>query len=157
MSARFSTDRQTHWRTWGRGLALVLVMALAGAPAWADGDGKVPDQAPSQHSSGSQAQDQPEITAIAPAWGPSGWVFSLTVEGRNLTAASEVRFYPSTGIVVEEAPVINEDGTVATVKVTILVHAPIGPRLVVVSTPAGRSSLTPTEANTFKVSFAHLH
>jgi hypothetical protein len=68
-----------------------------------------------------------------------------------------VRFVPSTGIVVEDSPVVNREGTIATVKVTILVHAPLGPRLVVVRTPAGRSSLTPTEANTFKVSFAHMH
>jgi hypothetical protein len=84
-------------------------------------------------------------------------VFSLTLEGRNLSGASEVRFVPSTGIVVEDQPVVNSEGTIVTVKVTILVHAPLGPRLVVVRTPAGRSSLTPTEANVFKVSFAHMH
>lgn len=99
----------------------------------------------------------PEITTIAPLWGPSGWVFSLTIEGRNLTGASEVKFLPATGIVVEDQPVVNSDGTMVSVKVTILVHAPLGPRLVVVRTPAGQSTLTPTEANTFKVSFAHLH
>jgi hypothetical protein len=103
------------------------------------------------------ATSLPEITAIAPTWGPSGSVFSLTLEGRNLAGASEVRFYPSTGIVVEDPPVVNSEGTVVNVKVTILVHAPLGPRLIAVRTPAGQSSLTPTEANTFKVSFAHLH
>jgi hypothetical protein len=56
-----------------------------------------------------------------------------------------------------DSPVVNSEGTIATVKVTILVHAPLGPRLVVVRTPAGQSSLTPTEANTFNVSFAHVH
>ena len=99
----------------------------------------------------------PEITSISPTWGPSGWVFSLTLEGRNLNGISEVRFYPATGIVVEDAPVVNSEGTFATVKVTILIHAPLGPRLVVIRTPAGQSSLTPTEANMFKVSFAHSH
>lgn len=99
----------------------------------------------------------PEITRIAPTWGPSGWVISLTLEGRNLQGASEVRFVPSIGMVVEDAPVVNSEGTIATVKVTILVHAPLGPRLVVVRSPTGQSSLTPTEANIFKVSFAHLH
>jgi hypothetical protein len=82
---------------------------------------------------------------------------SLTLQGHNLAGASEVRFVPSTGIVVEDTPVINDDGTTATVKVTILMHAPLGPRLVVVRTPHGTSSLTPNEANIFKVSFAHLH
>lgn len=110
-----------------------------------------------QPPDGSSAISAPEITAISPSWGPSGWVLSLTLEGRNLLGASEVKFYPSTGIVVEDAPVVNSEGTLATVKVTILIHAPLGPRLVVIRTPAGQSSLTPTEANIFKVSFAHLH
>jgi hypothetical protein len=99
----------------------------------------------------------PEITRIAPLWGPSGSVLSLTIQGRNLHEVSEVKFYPSTGIVVEEDPIVNSEGTIATVKVTILVHAPLGPRLVAVRTPAGQSSLTPTEANIFKVSYAHMN
>jgi hypothetical protein len=136
---------------WGRRvwpLVLVALTLFSVVNAWAE-----ESTIPSQESSG----DAPEISAILPAWGPSGWVFSLTVQGHNLTGASEVRFYPPTGIVVEDEPVVSGDGTVATVKVTILVHAPLGPRLVVVKTPAGQSSLKPTEANTFKVSFAHLH
>lgn len=101
--------------------------------------------------------EPPEITSISPTWGPSGWVFSLTVEGRNLAGVSEVRFYPGTGIAAVDEPVVNSEGTIATVKVTILVHAPLGPRLVVVRTPTAQSSMTPTEANIFKVSTAHLH
>jgi hypothetical protein len=126
------------------GFALCLVAwHFAGTVSWAEESPPAPNA--------------PEITEVSPHWGPSGWVFSLTLEGRNLGGASEVLFYPSTGIVVEDAPVVNEEGTVATVKVTILIHAPLGPRLVVVRTPAGQSSLKPTEVNTFKVSFAHLH
>jgi hypothetical protein len=99
----------------------------------------------------------PEITAISPRWAPSGWEFSLTIHGRNLAGATEVRFVPSTGIAVAGPPLVNQDGTVAVVKVAIMIHAPLGPRRVVVRTPSGESSLSPTEANTFKVSFAHLH
>ena len=104
----------------------------------------------------SAADGPPEITGIAPLWGASGSVLSLTIQGRNLHKASEVKFYPSTGIAVDEEPVVNSEGTIVTVKVTILVHAPLGARLVAVRTPAGQSSLTPTEANTFKVSYAHM-
>lgn len=106
---------------------------------------------------GSGQDQKPEIAAISPTWGPSSSVFSLTLQGRNLSGASEVKFYPPTGIVVEDAPIVNSEGTIATVKVTILVHAPLGPRLVAVRTPAGQSSLTPTETNTFKVSYAHMN
>ena len=107
------------------------------------------------HGAVSAADGPPEITGIAPLWGASGSVLSLTIQGRNLHKASEVKFYPSTGIAVDEEPVVNSEGTIVTVKVTILVHAPLGVRLVAVRTPAGQSSLTPTEANIFKVSYAH--
>lgn len=133
-----------------RALALTLLL-LAGSGRVA----LAADETPAADGPG--IDGAPEITAITPRWGPSGWVFSLTLEGRNLAGASEVRFYPATGILIEDQPVVNSEGTVATVKVAILVHAPLGPRLVVVRTPAGQSSLSPTEANTFKVSFAHLH
>ena len=104
-----------------------------------------------------EADGPPEIIGIAPLWGASGSVLSLTIQGRNLHKASEVRFYPSTGIAIDEDPIVNGEGTIVTVKVTILVHAPLGARLVAVRTPAGQSSLTPTEANTFKVSYAHMN
>ena len=138
----------------------VITLALLGSGVQATGadegtngqGGRLPAAA-----TGDTAQQAPEITTISPTWGPSGWVFSLTVEGRNLTGASEVRFYPGTGIATVDSPVVNSEGTIATVKVTILNHAPLGPRLVVVRTPAGQSSMTPTEANIFKVSFAHAH
>jgi hypothetical protein len=125
--------------------------------AGADEGTNAPGEVLSATVAGEAVQGVPEISSVAPHWGPAGWVFSLTLEGRNLTGASEVRFVPSTGIVVEDSPVVNSEGTIATVKVTILVHAPLGPRLVVVRTATGQSSLTPTEANTFKVSFAHMH
>ena len=118
-------------------LLLPLYFALLGAAPAADGP--------------------PEITGIAPLWGMSGSVLSLTIQGRNLQEASEVKFYPSTGIAVEEEPVVNSEGTIVTVKVTILMHAPLGVRLVAVRTPAGQSSLMPTEANIFKVSYAHMN
>lgn len=131
----------------------VALLVLLGEAGWCNS----PAAEGMQQAEEVSADGKPEITSIAPSWGPSGWVFSLTLEGRNLQGASEVRFVPSIGMVVEDAPVVNSEGTIATVKVTILVHAPLGPRLVVVRSPTGQSSLTPTEANIFKVSFAHLH
>lgn len=139
------------------GVVGLAVLGTGARVAVADEGANAPGEAPSAIIAGEKTQGMPYISSVSPKWGPAGWVFSLTLEGRNLTGVSEVRFVPSTGIVIEGAPVVNSEGTVASVKVTILVHAPLGPRLVVVRTPAGLSSLTPTEANTFKVSFAHLH
>lgn len=139
------------------GVVGLAVLGIGARAAGADEGANGPEQVSPAAVAVDEAQGVPEITTISPTWGPSGWVFSLTVEGRNLTAASEVRFYPGTGIAAVDSPVVNSEGTIATVKVTILVHAPLGPRLVVVRTPAGQSSMTPTEANVFKVSTAHLH
>jgi hypothetical protein len=145
------------WKSWWGAGVVWLALLGSGVQAAGANEGTNQGESPLASTAGEAALDVPEITTIAPKWGPSGWVFSLTLEGRNLSGASEVRFVPSTGIVVEDQPVVNSEGTIVTVKVTILVHAPLGPRLVVVRTPAGRSSLTPTEANVFKVSFAHMH
>ena len=146
------------WRNWI--VAGVVGLALLGIGAWtagADEGANGSEGVSSAPVAAEEAQGVPEITSISPTWGPSGWVFSLTVEGRNLSGVSEVRFYPGTGIAAVDSPVVNSEGTIATVKVTILVHAPLGPRLVVVRTPTAQSSMTPTEANIFKVSTAHLH
>jgi hypothetical protein len=139
------------------GVVGLAVLGIGARAAGADEGGTMPGGALPTISAGEEVRTAPEITTISPTWGPSGWVLSLTVEGRNLTGASEVRFYPGTGIASVDSPVVNSEGTIATVKVTILVHAPLGPRLVVVRTPAGQSSMTPTEANIFKVSAAHVH
>lgn len=146
------------WRNWiVAGVVGLAVLGSGARAASADEGANGPEQVAPATVAADEAQGVPEITSVSPTWGPSGWVLSLTVEGRNLTGASEVRFYPGTGIATVDSPVVNSEGTIATVKVTILVHAPLGPRLVVVRTPAGQSSMTPTEANIFKVSFAHAH
>lgn len=146
------------WRNWMvAGVVGLAVLGIGAYAAGADEGTNVQGGVPPATVAADEAQGVPEITSVSPTWGPSGWVLSLTVEGRNLTGASEVRFYPGTGIATVDSPVVNSEGTIATVKVTILVHAPLGPRLVVVRTPAGQSSMTPTEANIFKVSFAHAH
>jgi hypothetical protein len=139
------------------GVLGLAVLGIGARAAVADERATGPEGVSPAAVAADEAQSVPEITSISPTWGPSGWVLSLTVEGRNLNGASEVRFYPGTGIATVDSPVVNSEGTIATVKVTILVHAPLGPRLVVVRTPAGQSSMTPTEANIFKVSFAHAH
>lgn len=146
------------WRNWMvAGVVGLAVLGSGARAAGADEGTNVQGGVSPATVAADEAQGVPEITSVSPTWGPSGWVLSLTVEGRNLTGASEVRFYPGTGIATVDSPVVNSEGTIATVKVTILVHAPLGPRLVVVRTPAGQSSMTPTEANIFKVSFAHAH
>lgn len=146
------------WRNWiVAGMVGLAVLGSGVRTAGADEGANGPEQVSPATVAAVESQGVPEITSVSPTWGPSGWVLSLTVEGRNLTGASEVRFYPGTGIATVDLPVVNSEGTIATVKVTILNHAPLGPRLVVVRTPVGQSSMTPTEANIFKVSFAHAH
>jgi hypothetical protein len=99
----------------------------------------------------------PEIEAISPNWGPSDMKFTITIKGKHLKGLQEVRFSPPIGIEVGNPPLVNKEGSLATVEITIMGHAPLGLRLVTLVTPAGESTETPTEANIFRISFAHIH
>jgi hypothetical protein len=94
---------------------------------------------------------QPELFGISPinfeAGGPP---IGLTVIGKNLQNAEQVRIVPDTGISVT-APSVNIDGTQATVTLVVAADAALGPRAVVVATPAGSTSAVPTTANTLTI------
>lgn len=94
----------------------------------------------------------PEVFSVEPIFatpGTSGIVF--IVRGRNFANATAVTFDPPTGIAVGSAPTINADGTELRVGVTLALNAPVGDRVVGVTTAAGASSATPSAFNTFHV------
>ena len=99
----------------------------------------------------------PEIEELSPNWGASGMGFELTIQGKNLQHVQEIQFVPPIGIEVHNPPSINPKGTVATVNITIMGQAPLGPRMVTAVGPSGSSSAEPSFANIFKVTFAHIH
>jgi hypothetical protein len=92
----------------------------------------------------------PDISSVTPISAVIGNTFTMTIRGRNLTGATEVTFTPPDGISVG-SPLVNFNGTEATVSVSLSMIAPDGPRLVQITTPNGTSDATASPANTFRV------
>ncbi|MEW5744157.1 MAG: IPT/TIG domain-containing protein [Nitrospirota bacterium] len=93
----------------------------------------------------------PTITSIVPIVEAVGNTFTLTINGRDLAEAMEVRFTPSDGILVNNPPAVNAAGTIATVTIIIDGAAQGGERVVTITTPYGTSSSAASAANTFTV------
>ena len=93
----------------------------------------------------------PEVTSVEPivaAPGTSGLTFF--VRGRNLQGA-QASFSPSTGIAVGASPQVSADGTQLTLALDVALNAPLGDRVVTVTTPGGTSSIAASPSNTFSV------
>jgi hypothetical protein len=116
------------------------------------------------------AANLPTIVSIHPATGKAGEAaFTLTINGTNLTGATEVNFVdPNTvpgngkghGIGKHGKPdqkiavtniAVNQTGTQVTATVAIAADATIGDRTVRVETPNGDSTFTSSAGNTFSV------
>jgi hypothetical protein len=93
----------------------------------------------------------PEILSIQPISKQTGSTFTLTVFGRNLNSASTIDFTPPDGVTVANPPSVSTDGTLATATVILAPNAPVGARVVTITTPGGTTSATPTPANTFTI------
>lgn len=96
----------------------------------------------------------PVITDLSPANGPRGTTFILTVTGFNFTGATELVFSfqgAAAGGVTATDLNVSPGGDQLTARVTIGPAAPLGPRLVVVKTPASTSTSADTGRNVFTV------
>lgn len=92
---------------------------------------------------------QPRITGISPIYLEVGRpTIALEVYGQNLTNAQRVEMIPATGMTVGTNLTTNSEGTRLTVPISAASAAPLGPRLVVVTTAAGSTSSTLGLANT---------
>jgi IPT/TIG domain len=91
----------------------------------------------------------PEMTSIFPTRSKAGTTLTLTVNGRLLTGATAISFVPPGGITVTGLTVAS-DGTSAQATVIIAANAPVGQRVVTITTPGGTTSATPG-INTFEV------
>lgn len=89
----------------------------------------------------------PEITTVSPGTVTAGSGVTLTITGRRLTGAATVSITPATGFVVQNPPAVSQDGTQATVMVTVDPTVTTGVYRVSITTPAGTSASTLTEAN----------
>jgi hypothetical protein len=93
----------------------------------------------------------PEIYSIQPIRAMVGQSVVLTINGKNLTSASSVDCTPSTGILINNPPAVSPDGNTVTVTLNVASSAPLGSRVITVTTPGGVTSPTASPANTFSV------
>jgi YD repeat-containing protein len=96
----------------------------------------------------------PVVTVVTPASGARGETLTLTLSGSGFAGATAVTLLlnnaTDTTITVANR-VVNADGTQVTVDITIGASAPLGDRVVRVTTPGGSSTAAGTGGNLFTV------
>jgi hypothetical protein len=93
----------------------------------------------------------PTLESIEPILGSQGTVHTLIIRGRDLHDAIAVTATPADGIRFAFPIVIDPDGRRLTVPFEIAADAPLGARVIRVTTPAATSSEAAVPANTFTV------
>lgn len=138
----------------GKLLTVPVSVAADAAPTLRDiivsGGGKVMSWTSAESSRLLVTRSLPELDSIAPFFGTEGQTIAMTLRGRNLHDATRIAFAPASGITAE-APTVNAEGTEMTARIAIAFGAPVGSRMVTVTTPAGTSGSISTSANTFDV------
>lgn len=92
----------------------------------------------------------PVVESITPVFGTVGSPVALTLRGRNLQQG-KVQLVPGTGIQVDDAPVVTEDGLQMTFRLGIQSLTAQGEHLIRVVTPGGTSQASKGPENTFTV------
>jgi YD repeat-containing protein len=117
--------------------------------------GSVPSEAaPGAIISSASAANVPIITAMTPSSAARGSNFDITISGRNLTGATDLRFLgaatPDSAITVTNVAA-NGAGTTLTAHISILSTAVAGSRTVRVDNPIGNSTAGNTKVNIFTI------
>lgn len=97
------------------------------------------------------ASGLPTFDSITPILARQGEVLTLTVRGAHLLKATSVTAEPAEGITITFPITVNATGTELTVPLQIAPDAPLGSRVIRVTTPGGISTEVSEPANTFTV------
>ncbi len=92
----------------------------------------------------------PVVESIEPFAALRGTAVNLLVRGRHLQQG-RVSVVPANGVEVDTQPQVSADGTALTVRLLIASDAPVGQRLIRVSTPAGQTSDAQSSASTLTI------
>jgi hypothetical protein len=95
----------------------------------------------------------PTVESVQPYVAVRGSFVDLLVRGRNLQQG-RVHIIPDSGIDIDSVPQVSADGTTLTLRLFIQTDAPLGSRVVQVTTPTGASFDTAVSANTFTIASA---
>lgn len=90
----------------------------------------------------------PIFDAIAPIVSLRGQTINLQIRGHQLAPLKAMRIEPPDGITIAHAPTVNSAGTQIDLKLAISADAPLGPRVLIATTPAGSSPPTSLPNNT---------
>ena len=97
------------------------------------------------------AGPQPIIQSMDPIISTIGSSLTLTINGINYVPGSTtVDIVPNTGVTFN-TPTVNAAGTQITVPMIIDIAAPVGPRAITVTTPAGTTTTNLNPENTFTI------
>lgn len=93
----------------------------------------------------------PTFDSISPILATQGSLMTITIRGQNLQNVQQIYAEPAAGLLFDSVPTFNAAGTEATVRVQVKANAPLGARVIRLTTPAGDSPVEATERNTFTV------
>jgi hypothetical protein len=93
----------------------------------------------------------PSFSSIEPILATQGSNVTLTIRGQHFQNATAVTATPADGITFTFPPTVNSDGTQVMVPFSIAPDAPLGSRVIQLTTPAATSSDAAGPENTFTV------
>lgn len=97
------------------------------------------------------AAGEAQIDSITPILATQGATVTLLIRGANFHSATAVTATPAEGIAFGGPLVVNSSGTEITIPVFVPADAPLGSRVIRVTTPAGTTTADAVPANTFTV------
>ena len=96
----------------------------------------------------------PIITGVSPTAGTHGTGLTMTLTGARFTDATQIKFLRSNApdsTITAAITAIDGDGTQATLQISIATNAPLGARVVQITTPSGVSTVVGMGPNVFTV------
>lgn len=106
-------------------------------------------------SRGVMLTNGPVISSVSPGTITQGSNSTVTLNGANFSGANSVQFFNLDGTVVSDVTVsninVNANGTALTVNLSLLSFAPLGRKIVVVTTPTKHSIRVDLSINTIQI------